>query len=63
MSLTDDSERGVLNSAEGEELGDAGSETILTQARIVGMDGNVVWTSGEELVNVTLPRRALLGKR
>ena len=63
VGLAGDSERGVLNSADGEELADAESETILAQARIVGMDGDVVWTSGEELVNVTLPRRALLGKR
>ncbi|KAK3901700.1 hypothetical protein C8A05DRAFT_34616 [Staphylotrichum tortipilum] len=33
-------------------------------ARIVGVDGDVVWTSGEELVNVMLPRRMLpLGRR
>ena len=57
----DQEERGILNSEDGDELGEA--ETILAHARIVGMDGDLVWTSGEELVNITIPRHALVNKR
>ncbi|KAK4116057.1 hypothetical protein N656DRAFT_841568 [Canariomyces notabilis] len=45
-------ERGILNSdADGSELGDI--ETIFARARIIGMDGDVLWTSGDEMINVT----------
>ena len=51
-------ERGILNGdTDGSELGE--TETVLARARIVGMDGDVLWTSGEDMINVTLPRRGL----
>jgi hypothetical protein len=42
-------ERGILNGdADGSGLGDI--ETIFARARIIGMDGDVLWTSGDEMI-------------
>lgn len=60
----DQSERGVLNSHDGPgndglyDLPEKGTspapKTMLAQARIIGMDGQMLWSSEAEIVNITL---------
>ncbi|KAF7536258.1 hypothetical protein G7054_g4665 [Neopestalotiopsis clavispora] len=59
----DESEAGVLNTRNGAgnglvDLPDEGSspapKKLLAQARIIGMDGEMLWSSDTEMVNITL---------
>ncbi|OAA41490.1 Chitinase II [Beauveria brongniartii RCEF 3172] len=56
LGLPEIEARGLLNTISAHEL-DA-PESVFAQARIVGMDGEVLWSSGDEVVNITLPKSA-----
>ncbi|ETS82826.1 hypothetical protein PFICI_04702 [Pestalotiopsis fici W106-1] len=43
--------RGILNGGNAEELSEP--ESVLAEARVVGMDGTILWSSGNELINIT----------
>lgn len=47
----DELERGALNSEDASELTE--TRTILAESRVVGVEDNVLWASGPELVNVS----------
>jgi hypothetical protein len=49
----DNLEVGLLNSEDGLELNDFESESVLAEARIVGIDGDLLWSSGSEVVNIS----------